>query len=726
MANKYYVGSGNWSTAANWRTTSGGGTATTVPTTSDTAYLDASSGDVTVDTTSATAGNIVCTNHAGTFTITASQLLTIVTSITLGSGQTLAGTGRLKMTTGAGTYTSAGLTVPWEWEFSSATGTKTLADNWTVTGCLYMSAHATINGNNLYLSGGWKSTTTTPRTLYGTVVVTLTGGEWLCTVKRTAGSVVLAGNVTFTGSNAGYSSGGVYDSSLTYSSGTITATGAFYVGGTTTLTLGSSCHLHDLDGSGTLTLGDDLYLDGTAQVSGTTSLTIKGSGGNRVIYFAEHMVMYNQGTFVNSDGTARMVAIGTGTIFRGTTLNGMTYNPSSALQIPLEINTSGTITFASAAYACRFGGLGSLTHTKGTVNFYSGAYIEAYTDSTTIDVDSGFTIPQLTVTAISNIVSPVSITVLDVANGATANGVDGVTIGTLRISGNGSYNAPNASTTTVSTALLLNGTDSLQPVISANPISLQDFFSGAGASMSPATSGSNYRRVTISSFNDVTDFTFAFDYIHTGYTGYAIIGGTDGYLWTPSSGTGSLFFFMTPSDAYYSYVGINAAKRRIVITKTLGSAMKFYVDGVSKAVSVNGSSANLVNADINFSTFASKLTGDVLFFSGTAKDATWVAEDYAAFQANGNSSAGVYDNTETDLTAGWHVDSWTNAVTNMILDYNGTNENQNIFRGDFRYVDASTSAVPIKTLFGTVNSSINVFEHDLKDIGGGGVSVTHY
>lgn len=719
MANKYVsAAGGNWATSGTWVTADGGSTVTTTPTTSDVCYVTSNSGALTLDNTTNTCRSIYFTGYTNTLSTTsASNILTIVTDLTLGSGMSFGATGaRIKMTTGAGTYTSNGVTLPWDWEFSSATGTKTLADNWTVTGCVYMSANATINGNNLYISGGWKSTSASQRTLYGTVAVTLTGGEWVSTVKRTAGSVTLAGNVTISGGNSGSGSGGIYDSSLTYSSGTITAVGAFFVGGSSSLTLGSSCHLDDLDGSGTLTLGDDLYLDGTVQVAGTASLTVNGSGGNRVIYFAEHLVMYNLGTFVNADGTARMVATGTGTIFRGISLNGMTYNPASALQIPLEINTAGTITFGSSGYACRFGGLGSLTYTAGTVNFYSGSYIEAYSGTTSYDIDPGFTVPQMTVTSVANITSPATITILEVANGATANGVDGVALGALRLNGSGTYSAPNATTTTVSTYLELNGTGTLQPVIAASPIVLTPFKGGLATTMNnagPTPSMSVYKRKTHTATGALSDYTFAFDFVYDSTaTNYSLIQG-GGYLWIPSGYEPYFYLNLSGSNGYRFYHGLlaNGVKHRIVLYKQYGVSPKMYIDGVLKNPMQLGSST--VNTTINPTTFARPIEGDYLIFDSIVST-DWIAADYAAFVANGNSSAGVYTDAESGLTHGWHVDSWTYAVTNMSLVYNGTSDNQKVFRGDLRFVNVT--GIPVKSYIGTVTDCDNAYAPDWDNI----------
>jgi fibronectin-binding autotransporter adhesin len=68
MATKYWVGgNGNWSSATNWRTTSGGATVTTAPGSADAAVLDANSGAsvVTIDS-NITIQTLTCTGFTGT------------------------------------------------------------------------------------------------------------------------------------------------------------------------------------------------------------------------------------------------------------------------------------------------------------------------------------------------------------------------------------------------------------------------------------------------------------------------------------------------------------------------------------------------------------------------------------------------------------------------------------------------------------------------------------
>ena len=721
MANKYVsAAGGNWSTSGTWVTTDGGSTVTTTPTTSDVCYVTGNSGALSLDNTTNTCGSIYFTGYTNTLSTTsASNILTIVTHLTLGSGMSFGATGaRIKMTTGAGTYTSNGVTLPWDWEFASATGTKTLADNWTVTGCVYMSANATVNGNKIYAQGGFQSTTTNQRTMYGTTEWWLQGGTWYATSKRTAGKIVLDGAVTVSGGTNNISSPGVYDSTLEYNSGSPTFSGAIFAAGTSTVKLGSSCHIDDFDLAGTITLSDDVYVDGTIQVAGTTSVVLAASGGNRVIYVAESLVMYNQGTYINADGSVKIVMTGTGRLFKSTSLNGMSYAPVSALQIDVDINTSGTITFADNSYNCKFSGGRNFKHINGTVNFHNTSVALQVTGSFNFDINSGFTVQTMQVDAggVATFVSAATITTLNIASTGIVYAQGNITSTTLRIDGSGAYYQNNGLSTTVETNLYLSGSDSLQPVISASPITVSDFVTSLSTNLSTGASGSTYKRASFTATGGMTDFTIAFDYIHIGASSGTILAqtGGDGYLWIPSGYVYRFYFYFDTSNGYYVNHGMSVDSKwhRIVFTKSLGSALKCYVDGVSKSVSTVGTAPT--NGDYNFPGFNYQAQGDVLCFSGTAVDADWVAADYASFQANGNSSAGLYDNTESGLTHGWHVDSWTHAVTNMSLVYNGVSDNQKVFRGDIRFVNVT--GIPLKSYFGTVTDCDNAYAPDWDNI----------
>lgn len=142
--------------------------------------------------------------------------------------------------------------------------------------------------------------------------------------------------------------------------------------------------------------------------------------------------------------------------------------------------------------------------------------------------------------------------------------------------------------------------------------------------------------------------------------------------------------------------------------KAAGGDMVFYVNNVQKTNNYQGSLANLRAGSIAITSISNEAIGDVVILNAK-KDYAWVAADYAKFQAGGNSSAGQYDSSETDIFAGWHVDSFTDDVTGLNFQYDGTLLNSQLFHGDFRYVDASTSAVPLLTYNGSQNNSTNVY-----------------
>lgn len=59
MANRYFIGTGNWSDIAHWSSSSGGVSGSTVPTLNDNVFLDTNSGNVTIDTN---VGSVNCFN----------------------------------------------------------------------------------------------------------------------------------------------------------------------------------------------------------------------------------------------------------------------------------------------------------------------------------------------------------------------------------------------------------------------------------------------------------------------------------------------------------------------------------------------------------------------------------------------------------------------------------------------------------------------------------------
>lgn len=78
MAARYAVAAGgNWNTDATWSTTSGGTADTVKPTASDDVFLDASSGNVTINATSPVCRSLNCTGYTGTLTHSSGVILSI-------------------------------------------------------------------------------------------------------------------------------------------------------------------------------------------------------------------------------------------------------------------------------------------------------------------------------------------------------------------------------------------------------------------------------------------------------------------------------------------------------------------------------------------------------------------------------------------------------------------------------------------------------------------------
>lgn len=732
-ANKYLsaaLGTGSWADATGtWVTTDGGTTPTTPPAVADNVYLTVNAGARTLNIDSAAqCANFYATTFVGT--LAGSSTILVRGDFNLSGAFTFSYNGAWTSgsTTSAGTWTPGGKTFLGSFT-SGSTGSKTLVNPLTVSGVFYMSASCTINGSIIYANGGVESVSATSYNMLGTVELIVGGGNLKNIVKRGAGGkLTINGNVNIDGNTQSITTG-IYDCIFTYVAGTVTVASnvVFGMTGTNTVNVGSGIIFENLDMAGTTTLQSDLYVAHSIGSIGTSTITLVGA---YVIHFGYgggtgNLIMYNLGTFIST--TSKLSAEGTGTIFTGTSYNGMTFQPVNALQIDLDINTAGTITFNTGSN-CQFGNGRTLTYVAGTV-VTTGSTVYIATGGYTIDTANAFTFNVIQNTTTLNIPTALTATTMTLDSGSTTNATGNLTVGTLRMNGSATLTKPNDATIlNVTTNFYQNGTDALQPSVVASPINLTDFVSSLAATMNNASSGSSFRRISHAITSNYATFTVAFDFVYAGQTASTILQGlSGGYLWLPTATT-RFYYYMAPgtTDAYYFAHGMSAGQKyRVVFTKSSGSAMKCYINNVAKSAGTTGNATTLLTAYVNMNTKSSEAIGDVLFFNAE-KDAAWVAADYAKFQAGGSSTAGQYDATEPDTVIGWHVDSWTNEVTGMNLKYDGTIANEQSFRGDFRYVDASTSAVPIRTWFGSVINSINVFANRITDIGGGGVSVTHY
>lgn len=176
----YYLraGGGNWSAAATWSLTSGGGATGSVPTAADDVILDAgsSTANLTVDGTSGTPSkcrSIVCAGFTGTLTMGASAYLEIgdgtAGDTTFVSGMTFApnssATIKWKSTTTGNNITWGGKNLPicifdgvgGEWTFQSAPGT---GNNVTIT-----LANGSLNTNGYNVTAGLSSNNSNTRSL---------------------------------------------------------------------------------------------------------------------------------------------------------------------------------------------------------------------------------------------------------------------------------------------------------------------------------------------------------------------------------------------------------------------------------------------------------------------------------------------------------------------------------------------------------------------------------
>lgn len=215
---------GGWSNTGSWTSVSADqGTCAAslgAPAAGDTAILNSSSGNVSLDSSTAdVAATVTMIGYTGTLTLTPADNL-IVSGGTVTLGGTITGTGALKIT-GAETLTSSGVTWPGNLNLDVA-GTVTLSNSgatWTTTGlCTYTLATnlvLTTTGDTLTCNGGLTMSSNAGAT--GTLAtIIIGGGTWTGGTKSIGNSINLAGNITLSGIIE-YATG-----TITYISGTIT------------------------------------------------------------------------------------------------------------------------------------------------------------------------------------------------------------------------------------------------------------------------------------------------------------------------------------------------------------------------------------------------------------------------------------------------------------------------------------------------------------------------
>lgn len=254
-------GGGNWSSAGTW-------VEGIVPTNADDVVATATSGNVTIDTTTCVCSTMILTGYVGTMTFGTGNKLTVTTTVTFTSGMSIDGTGTLQLSNTA-TITSAGKIFTGSLIFDG--GTWTLADNWTVSGNITATNNSnTLNGNTIYVGGsidasvGSSSSFNTGTTLYvmnGTGMLVTNGASTSRVCRITINTT---GTITF-GTNVNYS-GGVF----TYTSGTVITTSSTLItyGQTSFNTNGMTFNNIVTQGGWLITLLSDL-----------TCVKLSGTGG---------------------------------------------------------------------------------------------------------------------------------------------------------------------------------------------------------------------------------------------------------------------------------------------------------------------------------------------------------------------------------------------------------------------------------------------------------------
>jgi hypothetical protein len=404
---------GNWNATGTWV----GGV---VPIAGDDVNFTATSGNLTVNVSTANLVGITFANYVGT--ITFNNPINTSGFVNLGTGgYTQAGANGINLI-GTTTLTSGGVTWSRTLTFSGTSITYTLADNWTVTGAISLSGTTatTINGNTLNISGNLTHTTTA--TVSGTTAFVFNGtGTWSHTstgVIRNNTTINTVGTLTI-GTNIYYNTG-----TLTYTAGTVTTTSStLNIGAATTLnTNGITWNNITTSFTGAITLSSNLTLTGTLSLtSGTLSFTLGGNSlvstnANLSLAGATFTMPANQ-TF-KSLTTSGVSTINTNTltVTENLTINGTpggttsivyggtgTWSGNGFLGNIFTINTAGTLTITGTVNKSGT----TFTYTAGTIND-TGATV-VVSSATTLNV-SGKTWDKLLVSGVMTLTSNINAT----------------------------------------------------------------------------------------------------------------------------------------------------------------------------------------------------------------------------------------------------------------------------------------------------------------------------
>ena len=341
---------GNWNAVGTW-------VEGAVPLSGDNVVATATSGQVTVNITTAKCSTLILTNYVAQMTFTAGMKLTVTTTVTFVAGMSLAGTGTLQINN-TGTITSAGLIFPGSIIFYG--GTFTLADTWTVTGNVTcQGGNSVLNGNTLNIGG---NLTLITYDVSGTTNIVLNGtGTWSSITQgatlsnnitiNTVGTITLGTTVA--------KEGGTF----TYTAGTVNA-------GTSTLNIGgmSLYNLTIIYLSFTLTLGSDLNITNNFTLNYNVSGTLTMAGNYNITCGKFYMYTYQSVTF--NFVSSQIFTINTGLYINGRTGSILTLKAITA-STAFNLVFNGTAANCSI-YRATFTDVNASDSAIGLDNWYGG------------------------------------------------------------------------------------------------------------------------------------------------------------------------------------------------------------------------------------------------------------------------------------------------------------------------------------------------------------------
>lgn len=720
---KYPIVSGGSWTGSIWNTASGQATSnTTVPTTSDTAILDAAAGPVSCDALTCTAYAVDASAYTNTLTISSGNKLTVRQNFSLGTSASTSGGGELDLgySSTAGTWDTNGVALNFD-VYEIGTGQKTLASNMHVVG-LY-SVGGTHNfvgsGYTLTVDGGWGTKTSYyTHDLATNPNVVIRGGTiygYLPNILAPA-TVTLqpdVSDITFTPA-----SGTTYYVSMREGTNLVINDGTYDIVTTDSEVYAVSWKGQFLDNtsdfsffrlrwsSGTVTLLSDMRV----AVMNNVSASFTANGPDYKIIVSDFFNAY--GT-TNIGGTATLeIAGGMGDLFTPVGYISGTLNNNVNIGINLQFNAPGetitfypkTIIFDEKCLITYVAGTvvatGVTADINGTVTFdWADGYFPAVTflgNTDTVTIYDDFETDVLNMYAGSSII---------IRNGKTLTVNDNV---------NGCANELYQNS--------VKGSGTLADIKSTYPAVVTGGYTSEDAGIPTTGKSGKFVAGAYATFDSVAlggNFTVAFTTIGTpsGSANTVILyGGTSNRVevaWGNKSinvyGGSTNYWSVSPANASFE------GTIRWVITKSSAdSTIKLYRNGVYVSgtyTQSNGTSISPTFTQMLGATTSVDFGVDEIVLLDAEKDQSWVTADY-------NSGAGKsYTSGESDLVAGWHLDEAQSDVDGK-LEYLGDMDSVQFAKTDFVNIDASDSAMKIYTWYGSATNCTNVEAVTGDDIGG--------